>query len=102
MDGIITTTSIFDTSDENVVMAPTEGAAEVTQSPSLRGSSHVLVLAATENPRWLDPAILRPGRLDLLLPLQLPQREQRFQLLRCLLQQLFLCVCVCPQFGYCL
>jgi len=45
----------------------------------LRG---VVVLAATNRPDLLDPALLRPGRLDKLIYVPLPNREARLKILK--------------------
>src|SRR5262249_29786810 len=37
----------------------------------------VIVVAATNRPELIDPAVLRPGRFDLLLELPLPDRNAR-------------------------
>ena len=47
----------------------------------------VFVVAATNRPDLLDPALLRPGRLDQLLFVGLPNAESRFEILRTLLAQ---------------
>lgn len=44
--------------------------------------SNVLVVAATNRPDVLDPALLRPGRLDRLLYVGPPDLEARRQILR--------------------
>jgi len=41
----------------------------------------VFVIAATNRPDIIDPAMLRPGRLDKLLYVPLPTKEDRFQIL---------------------
>jgi SpoVK/Ycf46/Vps4 family AAA+-type ATPase len=41
----------------------------------------VLLLAATNRPAGLDPALLRPGRLDVLLYVPPPDREGRLEVL---------------------
>jgi cell division protease FtsH len=42
----------------------------------------VLVMAATNRPDLLDPAILRPGRLDRTVRVDLPDRDARLSILR--------------------
>lgn len=43
---------------------------------------NVFVIGATNDPRILDPALLRPGRLERFLELSLPNMEERILLLR--------------------
>jgi len=42
----------------------------------------VIVLAATNRPDGLDPALLRPGRFDRRVPVQAPDKDGRAQILR--------------------
>lgn len=49
--------------------------------PALRASGNVLVVCATNYIRLLDPALLRPGRFDLILPIGLPDAPDRRALL---------------------
>jgi ribosome biogenesis ATPase len=42
----------------------------------------VFVIAATNRPDIIDPAMLRPGRLDKLLYVPLPTKEDRLQILQ--------------------
>ena len=44
----------------------------------------VVVLAATSRPDLVDPALLRPGRLDRMLACPFPTREERLEILRAL------------------
>lgn len=44
----------------------------------------VYVIAATNRPDIIDPAMLRPGRLDKLLYVQLPTKEERLDILNTL------------------
>ncbi len=53
--------------------------------PALRASGKVLAVCATNYVRLLDPALLRPGRFDLVLPIGLPNAEDRAAILRDLL-----------------
>ena len=48
----------------------------------------VFVIAATNRPDIIDPAMLRPGRLDKLLYVPLPSREERQQILETLIKKL--------------
>lgn len=51
------------------------------------GLSGVYVLAATSRPDLIDPALLRPGRLDKSLLCDLPTAEDRLDILKALLQR---------------
>lgn len=44
--------------------------------------ANVIVLAATNRPDVLDPALLRPGRFDRKVMLDLPDKDERFQILQ--------------------
>lgn len=44
----------------------------------------VVVIAATSRPDLVDPALLRPGRLDRMLACPFPTREERLEILRAL------------------
>ena len=48
----------------------------------------LLVLAATNHPELLDPALLRPGRFDGVIPLELPSVQEREAILRHVLAKL--------------
>ncbi|KAH7364114.1 P-loop containing nucleoside triphosphate hydrolase protein [Rhexocercosporidium sp. MPI-PUGE-AT-0058] len=56
----------------------------LTQMDGAEGLSGVYVLAATSRPDLIDPALLRPGRLDKSLICDLPSREDRIDILRAL------------------
>jgi len=45
-------------------------------------SEPVIVIAATNRPDVLDPALVRPGRFDRQITLDLPQKEARLQILK--------------------
>ena len=47
----------------------------------LHGSLGVLVLAATNRPDLMDPALLRTGRFDYVIELPLPDRDERRRIL---------------------
>src|SRR5919199_208313 len=53
--------------------------------PALRASGRLLAVCATNYVRLLDPALLRPGRFDLVLPVGLPDADDRAAMLRDLL-----------------
>jgi peroxin-1 len=56
----------------------------LTQMDGAEGLSGVYVLAATSRPDLIDPALLRPGRLDKSLLCDLPSLEDRIDILRAL------------------
>jgi peroxin-1 len=56
----------------------------LTQMDGAEGLSGVYVLAATSRPDLIDPALLRPGRLDKSLLCGLPNFEDRIDILRAL------------------
>lgn len=56
----------------------------LTQMDGAEGLSGVYVLAATSRPDLIDPALLRPGRLDKSLICDLPTYEDRVDILRAL------------------
>ncbi|MFI5271548.1 MAG: CDC48 family AAA ATPase [Ktedonobacterales bacterium] len=49
----------------------------LTELDGIEGRRGVIVVAATNRPELIDPAVLRPGRFDLVLELPLPDREAR-------------------------
>jgi len=51
------------------------------------GSSPVFVLAATNRPAAIDPALLRPGRLDRVLKVPLPDEQARSRILAAALRK---------------
>lgn len=55
--------------------------------PALRARGELLVICATNYVRLLDPALLRPGRFDLVLPVRLPDASDRAALLHWLLKR---------------
>ena len=54
----------------------------LTQMDGAEGLSGVYVLAATSRPDLIDPALLRPGRLDKSLICDMPSLDERFDILR--------------------
>ncbi|EKU20966.1 hypothetical protein NGA_2062410, partial [Nannochloropsis gaditana CCMP526] len=54
----------------------------LTEMDGLEGRRHVFVIAATNRPELIDPAMLRPGRLDKLLYVPLPGPEDRAAILK--------------------
>ncbi|GCE20434.1 hypothetical protein KDK_42340 [Dictyobacter kobayashii] len=49
----------------------------LTEMDGIEGREGVIVLAATNRPDMIDPALLRPGRFDLGVELQYPDEEER-------------------------
>ncbi|XP_078398935.1 nuclear valosin-containing protein-like isoform X1 [Cetorhinus maximus] len=56
----------------------------LTEMDGLQARKHVFIMAATNRPDIIDPAILRPGRLDKTLYVGLPQASDRFAILQTL------------------
>lgn len=54
----------------------------LTEMDGLEGRRQVYILAATNRPDILDPALTRPGRLDKALYVRLPAVEERTEILR--------------------
>ncbi|KAL7733169.1 hypothetical protein ACLKA6_004686 [Drosophila palustris] len=54
----------------------------LTEMDGVEERKGVYILAATNRPDIIDPAILRPGRLDTILYVGLPQEEERADILR--------------------
>jgi ribosome biogenesis ATPase len=54
----------------------------LTEMDGLEGRRQVYILAATNRPDILDPALTRPGRLDKALYVRLPSSEERTEILR--------------------
>jgi peroxin-1 len=59
----------------------------LTQMDGAEGLSGVYVLAATSRPDLIDPALLRPGRLDKSLLCDLPTLEDRLDIVKALVQK---------------
>ena len=53
-----------------------------TEMDGFDGSKGVVVLAATNRPDSLDPALLRPGRFDRRIPVELPDLQGRIDILK--------------------
>ena len=54
----------------------------LTEMDGFDGSKGVVVLAATNRPDSLDPALLRPGRFDRRIPVELPDLQGRIDILK--------------------
>ena len=53
----------------------------LTEMDGLEERKHVFIMGATNRPDIIDPAILRPGRLDKQLYVGLPGPEDRLDIL---------------------
>ncbi|KAF9198235.1 Peroxisome biosynthesis protein pex1, partial [Haplosporangium sp. Z 27] len=60
----------------------------LTQMDGAEGLDGVYVLAATSRPDLIDPALLRPGRLDKSLLCGMPDMKERFEILTCLARKM--------------
>lgn len=60
----------------------------LTQMDGAEGLSGVYVLAATSRPDLIDPALLRPGRLDKSLLCDMPSRQDRADIIRAVSEKL--------------
>ncbi len=49
----------------------------LTEMDGIEGREGVIVLAATNRPELIDPALLRPGRFDMVVELAYPNEEER-------------------------
>ncbi|RUS34506.1 hypothetical protein BC938DRAFT_480039, partial [Jimgerdemannia flammicorona] len=58
------------------------GKRDDSQLDGVENRSQVYVIAATNRPDMIDPAMLRPGRLDKLLYVELPTPEERYEILK--------------------
>ena len=54
----------------------------LTEMDGFDGSKGVVILAATNQPDSLDPALLRPGRFDRRIPVELPDLQGRVDILK--------------------
>ena len=54
----------------------------LTEMDGFDGSKGVVILAATNRPDSLDPALLRPGRFDRRIPVELPDLQGREEILK--------------------
>lgn len=75
--------------DELDALAPRRGSAAdsnvgdrviaqlLTEMDGIEGREGVIVIAATNRPELIDPALLRPGRFDLVVELRYPDEEER-------------------------
>lgn len=54
----------------------------LTEMDGFEGNSGVIILAATNRPESLDPALTRPGRVDRRVPVELPDLKGREEILK--------------------
>ena len=54
----------------------------LTEMDGFDGSKGVVILAETNRPESLDPALLRPGRFDRRIPVELPDLQGRVEILK--------------------
>ena len=54
----------------------------LTEMDGFEGNSGVMILAATNRPESLDPALTRPGRFDRRVPVELPDLKGRQEILK--------------------
>ncbi len=54
----------------------------LTEMDGFEGNSGVIILAATNRPETLDPALTRPGRFDRRVPVELPDLKGREEILK--------------------
>lgn len=60
----------------------------LTEMDGFEGNNGVIILAATNRPESLDPALLRPGRFDRRVPVELPDLKGREAILRVHIQKI--------------
>lgn len=59
----------------------------LTEMDGLDRRNEIFVIAATNRPDMIDPAMIRPGRLDKCLYVPLPEKDDRVDILRTLTQR---------------
>ena len=59
----------------------------LTEMDGFEGNNGVIILAATNRPESLDPALTRPGRFDRRVPVELPDLKGREEILKVHAQQ---------------
>jgi ribosome biogenesis ATPase len=60
----------------------------LTEMDGLEDRKQIFIIAATNRPDIIDPAMLRPGRLDKLLYVPLPEKNDRISILETLIRNL--------------
>ena len=59
----------------------------LTEMDGVKGRKKVFVIAATNRPDMIDPAIMRPGRLDKLIYIPLPGEKDRLSILQTIVRK---------------
>lgn len=59
----------------------------LTEMDGMNAKKNVFVIGATNRPDQIDPALLRPGRLDQLIYIPLPDESSRFSILKATLRK---------------
>ena len=54
----------------------------LTEMDGMKKNAHVMVIGATNRPDILDPALMRPGRLDRKIEIPLPNEASRLDILK--------------------
>lgn len=54
----------------------------LTEMDGVEERKGVFIMAASNRPDMIDPAVLRPGRLDKILYVGLPEKQDRFEILQ--------------------
>ena len=67
----------------------------LTEMDGFDGYKGVVILAATNRPDSLDPALLRPGRFDRRIPVELPDLKGREAILKVHAKKIKICRTVC-------
>ena len=66
----------------------------LTEMDGFEGNNGVIILAATNRPESLDPALTRPGRFDRRVPVELPDLKGREEILKVHAKKIALAPCV--------
>jgi len=59
----------------------------LTEMDGMTAKKTVFIIGATNRPDIIDPALLRPGRLDQLIYIPLPDRSSRLQIFKACLRK---------------
>lgn len=59
----------------------------LTEMDGMSAKKTVFIIGATNRPDIIDPALLRPGRLDQLIYIPLPDEESRYQIFKSALRK---------------